>query len=171
MAEANLAREFANLFANNVDPHHQSEMHGLLDTGTKLTDTINQAKNLASHLREAKKDQESFNFEEFKDQAFAFNAWLEQAKKDYPAYFEHIESPFGQDLNEIDSTKFLSNIEEVIEKTHELMAYAQGKIPLVTMEMEAAQKMFMLITEIMIEGLRQAGRSNSSIIRNFKTGG
>ena len=170
MAQPNLTKEVAHLFANHVDPHHQAQMHGLLNTGSKLTDTINLAKTLATQLRDAKKDQESFNFEEFKDQAFAFDAWLEQAKKDY-GYFEHIESPFGNNLGEVDSAKFLSNIEETIEKLHELIAYAQGKIPLVTMEMEAAQKMFMLITEIMIEALRQSGRSISSIIHKSKAGG
>ena len=169
MSEANVAKEFTNLFAGHVDPMHQKQMHQLLATGETITDCINRAKNLALDLKAAKKDRTNFNFEDFKAKVENFNTWLEKTKSDFPGYFKDIESPFGDNLQEVDSKKFLSNIEEIIEKTQELIARHQSQLPLLTLNLQEKESMFKLICEIMTESLKQCNRSKNAIVHNQRS--
>ena len=159
------SRELTNLYVDYVEVSHHDKMSKLLQTGETLADTISLARQVALDLKAAKK-KDNFNFEEFRPKAEAFDAFLREAKERYPGYFKHIESPFGSDISQVEPEKFLSNIEETIERMHELIAYAQGKIPLTTFEMEAAQKMYLLITEILIGSLKEATLARRAQVRN-----
>ena len=177
--EPNLAMEFTHLFTYHADPEHNRSMNLKLDGSAALIDGIDQSRILIQDLKAAKKgldeqlpeaERGSFNFEKFKKDCAQFDAWLADTKERFPQDFKSI-NPLFDNLQKMDTKQFFSTIEDNMEKLHQMISSMQGQTSVKALEIEAAQKLFLLIAQIMVDGLQNTKRLDDTLTRAQRAAG
>lgn len=166
----------------NHDRVSNNKINALIDEGEALVEVMNRSRQMAQDLKGAKSAIEDGKYqpEKFFDKIQSYQAFIGSYREKYPELLKNIPSPIESDLKledlKADSSYFNLNYDEAkkfidksVDKVSEVITYAQGILPTVTIRMHKVMKESLLKHEILYRVYDRLAELNRHIIR--KTGG